>query len=432
MARPGHGKRLNPVIGGGAGMDVGIFGHRFFDLAGDQLLHLIGADARPLASGDSHADGNIRVFALRHVRVAVPAPQHRSDQNDPGNLAMLGEKTSGVMILLDQIGISSMRHRFLNEPALPDAKNQLGHLNYGTTLTWLPSLTSVAPTTITRSPTLTPWRHADAVAKRLADLNIALMGDGFAALFLHHKHRETIGIFGGADDGAERNHIHGVRQLHRSQIDGGDHSGLELILGIRNGDFDREDAALRIGIRRNGSDAPVKYFRNAGGNDGLGIAQMHAGDESIGNAEHGFHQARFRERESQRAGSHQIADFRIAIEHPAVDGRFEGAIIERGLRLRQVCFCGFQGALAGVELGLSGIELRLRQALRGIEIVGASEIKFSFLIGSLRLLELALRHVDLVGVIRGTNLGENLALRHGVAGLHAAHPAVRTLALSRW
>jgi len=37
-------------------------------------------------------------------------------------------------------------------------------------------------------------RHADAVAKGLADLNIALVGNGFSTFFVDHKHRKATNV----------------------------------------------------------------------------------------------------------------------------------------------------------------------------------------------------------------------------------------------
>src|SRR4029079_13064589 len=102
-----------------------------------QLLDTLGRRARPRHQRERLADRDVRVLALRHPQVAIDAPQHREDEEDPRDVARLGEEARGVVRARDHVAIG-----------MP--------VTHGITRTAAPSLRSVAPITTTRSPTARP------------------------------------------------------------------------------------------------------------------------------------------------------------------------------------------------------------------------------------------------------------------------------------
>src|SRR5262249_22027871 len=135
-------------------LDLGVLADLLLDLARDQLLDAFGRRPRPGHQRNRLADGDVRVLPLRHPQVAVDAPQDREDQEDPGDVARLGEEARGVVRARNHfvIGMS---------------------VTHGITRTASPSLRRVAPITTTRSPgarpvvtaTRLPWTPPSVTAR---------------------------------------------------------------------------------------------------------------------------------------------------------------------------------------------------------------------------------------------------------------------------
>src|SRR5262245_10701527 len=126
----GPGRRLDLA-------DSRVFGDLRLDLPGHQLLDFLGTRPRPDACGDRHPDRDVGILALRHPEIAVYAPQQGPDQEDPGDVAGLGEESGCVVGGADDLGVALV---------VTHART------YGMTLTASPSLRRAAPVTTTDSP----------------------------------------------------------------------------------------------------------------------------------------------------------------------------------------------------------------------------------------------------------------------------------------
>ena len=93
-------------------MDGFVLRDGLLDGFGDQLLHLLGGRARPLAGGDGDAHGDLRVLALRHGEVTIGAPCDDCEERRPGDLAVLHEEARGVVEMLDEFCVGAMGHNF--------------------------------------------------------------------------------------------------------------------------------------------------------------------------------------------------------------------------------------------------------------------------------------------------------------------------------
>ena len=116
-------------VGGGRRPNKRILRHRLFNRPADQLLYLLRGRSRPLRAGDRHPNRDAGILALRHFLKAVPAPDKDANQQDQGNLAVLGKETRRVVRMLDQVGFGFMSHERLrtriSEKLLRDDANHI-------------------------------------------------------------------------------------------------------------------------------------------------------------------------------------------------------------------------------------------------------------------------------------------------------------------
>ena len=82
--------------------DLDVLGHLFFHPPRDQLLDLFGAGAWPRAQHECLPNRNVGVLALRHLDVAVDAPEDRADEQHPCDVSRFGEESRGVVRPLDE------------------------------------------------------------------------------------------------------------------------------------------------------------------------------------------------------------------------------------------------------------------------------------------------------------------------------------------
>src|SRR5207249_9565605 len=78
-------------------------GDLLLDLAGDELLDLLGRRARPGRDGDRDPHRDQRVLALGYLQVAERARDQRRHKQHPRHLAVLGEVARGVVRFADQL-----------------------------------------------------------------------------------------------------------------------------------------------------------------------------------------------------------------------------------------------------------------------------------------------------------------------------------------
>ena len=109
--QPGEAERANAEVGWARRFDSGVLRGRLLHGAGDELLDLFGRGARPLALGRRHPDGDVRVLALGHVVVAIPAPNEGRHQQDQANLTVLGEEAGSVVRGRDDLSVGLVMDR---------------------------------------------------------------------------------------------------------------------------------------------------------------------------------------------------------------------------------------------------------------------------------------------------------------------------------
>ena len=91
--------------------DLGVLGHFAFDLLRDELLDALGARARPVTERHCQPHADLRVLALRHLVVAVDAPDACCDKEHPRHVAGLDERSRRVARVRDHLRIGlSVRH----------------------------------------------------------------------------------------------------------------------------------------------------------------------------------------------------------------------------------------------------------------------------------------------------------------------------------
>ena len=113
-----------------------------------------------------------------------------------------------------------------------------------------------------------------------------------------------------------------------------------------------------------------------------------------------------------QAGGHRLPDIDVAGNDDPVHWRNNSAVVEVRLGQRQRAFLGLHRSLGLVHGGDGLVEARLRRAVFGPQVFGALHLDLRQLERGAGVGEIALRlhHVRLV--IRGVDLGDNLARRH--------------------
>src|SRR5260370_6735663 len=117
--------------------------------------------ARPDRDGNGALDWRVRVFALGHTAIAVEPPDTESDQHDPGDMPLFHKEARDVELALDNLIVAlTVCHDYLARrqsglrPRPPSPRPLI--CNQGIISTTSPSLTSVTPVVMTRSPSFTP------------------------------------------------------------------------------------------------------------------------------------------------------------------------------------------------------------------------------------------------------------------------------------
>src|SRR5262249_21169332 len=105
-----HRNGTNAIVRWSARVDERVLSDFFLDRARNLLLHFVRADARPGSKRHRHANGNVRILALRHGVIAIPAPQDRANQQIPGDWWMRHEETGSVMCVLDEFRVTLVSH----------------------------------------------------------------------------------------------------------------------------------------------------------------------------------------------------------------------------------------------------------------------------------------------------------------------------------
>src|SRR5262249_36870443 len=147
--QPGQRERLDAEVAGLGRVDAGVLGDLRLHLTRDELIDPLRGDPGPLRGRQRDAHGDVRILALRHVDVAVDAPERHADQQDPRDGPMLGEAPGDVpRVLADDLLVGPVHQR---------ARRGAARI-YGSAFTTWPSATTVAPLTMTGSPTRSPSR----------------------------------------------------------------------------------------------------------------------------------------------------------------------------------------------------------------------------------------------------------------------------------
>ncbi len=84
----------------------GIFGDLFVYSPGDELFHPFSTGAGPGYDGQRLANGYIGVLALRHLVVAVYAPEDGRDEQHPRDVSVFGKVSRQIMGGLDDFGVA--------------------------------------------------------------------------------------------------------------------------------------------------------------------------------------------------------------------------------------------------------------------------------------------------------------------------------------
>jgi hypothetical protein len=91
-------------------VDIRVLCNFFFDGPRYQLFYFLCFDSGPGSERDRDAHREVGIFPLRHRVVSIPSPQDRAYQENPRDLPVLKEETSGIVSLLDDVCIGSMSH----------------------------------------------------------------------------------------------------------------------------------------------------------------------------------------------------------------------------------------------------------------------------------------------------------------------------------
>src|SRR6478672_7622653 len=158
----------------------------------------------------------------------------------------------------------------------------------------------------------------------------------FASLFRGHEHGVATRGGGVSDNSAKGNGGDGS-VLNTAQIEGSDHSGLQIAFWIGYRHFNRENTIFFVGAGGNARDSSFVLFRIILQVDCEFLAQAQLPYGVLWNTEANLHGAGVSNGERYRSGRRQVAEFNVAGKDVSGKRRREVGIRESQLRLVQSC-----------------------------------------------------------------------------------------------
>jgi hypothetical protein len=283
----------------------------------------------------------------------------------------------------------------------------------------------------TRSPEVTPFCTATPLPMTLAEFDGPQARNVDVPLSAHDHQGVLVRILCRTNDCTQRNCQRRLAKIGRrsTQGNGANHPGSKTPILVRDRDLDVEHPALWIRRRRERGDAAHERCRRDCIDEHLdALAQLHRGNRRVRNSEPCLDGADVSQHEADSADADERADLDLSFEQHSTGRSDERAVAQRAECQLDLCLRGRDTRLRGVERGLCGIELGLRQAVCGEECVGAFQIQPRLPKRRLSLRQLCAPLVDAFPVVGFMNAREDGTSIHVISGLHDASPPIRALA----